>query len=163
MNIKELFDEVSKATCKTSQLAVIHAHGTDGKAGSVYAAMAAVVGSLQILGATVSEYEGEPSSGDLDISKRITDDTVMFAALFTCCCMSIGKAPNGNPDTIAVEIEFSPANFLQAANMFQKLTGRTADPFLCRSMLRDARKQIDAGTNAASDLLNTICANYKPA
>ena len=87
-------------------------------------AVGGVIGTLQMMASIIGKAEDD----DAISAASITDDTVLFAALVAASSFTV--TPTGDPNAVSVDFKHEPRTYRKAAEMFQKITGRSPDGLL---------------------------------
>jgi len=133
-------------------IAALQRCGDHNRGAAVVLGIGAAYGTLQVLASIL----GNAKDGHL--SQACTDDTILFAALLVIASCNTRKNPDDAGDIVTAMVH-SPVSFLEAATMFERLTGRKIDDAL-EPVIAKSMKEFNS--DAGLEMLNQVCANRKP-
>lgn len=145
----KICDAIGSVTMES--IAFLQKTGDCNRGSAVVLGIGASYGALQALAAVL----GRSETGD--VSEAVNDDTILYAALLIVSSCGSSRDPE-NPGCTVTSFNHSPASYLEAATMFERLTGRKVDSILDKCIVEG----MDNDSNAGLDMLNQVCANRKP-
>ena len=130
-------------------------HGHDHILGATYVSIGAMVGAAQVVASLVChKNDAAPATG-------ITNDSLLFSALLMTRSIDATRDKTDGR-AVCVDTVFSPESFALAIEDFRKLTGRSVEGVIDPVYI-DCVADYKAQGNGADSLLQTICANHRPA
>ena len=129
--------------------------GNGNRAEMAHNVIGVTAAALMVLSINIGHSSDENESReDFDPTQRITNDTFLFAALLVANAIEVGRhhkvAHIDNAFGLDCIGQFNPESFLKAADMFETLTNRKPDSFLCPPMVewfRGAQAKADKAVN----------------